>query len=77
VKPNDTVKLGLTNIIGAYVWAARLFSGDIANPDEPEEVAFAIINLSSCILNDQVFTLYQDAVSDVSFNACKVGNRQY
>ena len=66
------MKLGLANVIAAYVWAARLFSGDIVNADEPQEVAFALISLSSFLSKDQIFNLYQEAVADVSFNACKV-----
>ncbi len=66
------MKLGLVNVLGAYVWTSRLFSGDIVNADEPQEPAFALISLSSFLSKDQVFNLYQDAVGDVTFNACQV-----
>lgn len=72
VKPNEHVANGLVNVIGAYVWVARLFNGDVLDPEKIVEVAGAIICLSSYLSKSGLFKNIEHAVADVPMNACRV-----
>jgi len=72
VKPNDHVKIGLANVIASYVWTSRLYNGEILTYEFPEEVAGTLISLSSFLGKDSIFSSAQQALADVSMNACNV-----
>jgi len=70
--PSDSVKFGLVNVIGAYVWTVQLFNGDFVESSNLLEVAFAFVSLSSFLSEDKVFASFRGAVMDVRTNALKM-----
>lgn len=59
-------------MVAAYVWTSRLYNGDFLTYPNSHEVLAALVNLSSFLRQDAVFTSFQHALADVSLNACHV-----
>jgi len=72
IKPNDHVKIGLTNVIAAYIWIVRLYNGEFGGYENPEEITGAFISLSSFLGTDTIFSNFEHALADVSMSACRV-----